>query len=178
MVNEFSEYARAPSLNLSSVDINQLVQDVLELYEPDKIKIKLRLEKDIAEVLGDATMLRQVLHNLLQNAQDALDKTPKATIQVNTFQHGDEVCLSVSDNGTGFPLEILSSAFEPYMTTKQHGTGLGLAIVKKIVEEHKGTINVENIQLDKDVLGGAIVTVCLPSNNEPSKAKTSKADES
>lgn len=187
MVNEFSEYARAPSLNLSSVDINRLVQDVLELYEPAQIKIKTNLGKSIAEVLGDATMLRQVLHNLLQNAQDALEKTPKATIEVRTFQKGDEVCLSVSDNGTGFPLEILSSVFEPYMTTKQHGTGLGLAIVKKIVEEHKGTISVENIQIDKDVLGGAIVTVCLPSNNAISKdvgdqskrkTKTSKADKS
>jgi nitrogen fixation/metabolism regulation signal transduction histidine kinase len=73
------------------------------------------------------------------------------------------------------------------MTTKQHGTGLGLAIVKKIVEEHKGTINIENIQVDKDLLGGAIVTVCLPSNNKVSKnvgeqskrkTKTSKADKS
>lgn len=162
MVNEFSEYARAPSLNLSLIDVNILIQDVLELYQPEQIDIKTDLSVSIDKIMGDPTMLRQVLHNLLQNAQDALNKTPNANIVIKSRQIGQEILLSVTDNGSGFPLEILSNAFEPYMTTKQHGTGLGLAIVKKIIEEHKGNITIENIASENDLNTGAIVTIHLP----------------
>jgi len=162
MVNEFSEYARAPSLNLSLIDVNLLIQDVLELYQPEQINIKTNLTPNLAKVMGDPTMLRQVLHNLLQNAQDALNKTPNGNINIQSRQSGQEILLSVTDNGGGFPLEILSNAFEPYMTTKQHGTGLGLAIVKKIIEEHKGNIAIENIASENDQNTGAIVTIHLP----------------
>jgi nitrogen fixation/metabolism regulation signal transduction histidine kinase len=176
MVNEFSEYARAPALNLSRVNINSLVQDVLELYSPDQITIKTRLANRLPLILGDATMLRQVLHNLLQNAQDALEKTSKACIEIITVQKQNLVCLTVSDNGSGFPIEILSNAFEPYMTTKQHGTGLGLAIVKKIIEEHKGTINIENIVLENEVIHGAKITVCLPMSEEKLESEDTQMD--
>ena len=170
MVNEFSEYARAPALNLATLDFNALVKDVLALYEPQGIKLKVTLAKQALHVLGDVTMLRQVLHNLLQNAQDALDGIKNATIELTTLKKSDEVLLIVSDNGTGFPVEILSRAFEPYMTTKNHGTGLGLAIVKKIIEEHKGTITIVNADAQ-----GAIVTVSLPikSTQIASKRKSS-----
>lgn len=162
MVNEFSEYARAPALNLGTLDLNQLIKDVLALYEPQGIKLKASFSKQAIQVLGDATMLRQVLHNLLQNAQDALEGIKDATIELKTVQKSDEVLLTVSDNGAGFPLEILSRAFEPYMTTKNHGTGLGLPIVKKIIEEHKGTITIENADPQFAGHKGAIVTVSLP----------------
>ena len=179
MVNEFSEYARAPALNLATVDLNALVKDVLALYEPQGIKLKVTLAKQDLHVLGDATMLRQVLHNLLQNAQDALDGTKNASIELTTFKKSDEVLLMVSDNGTGFPVEILSRAFEPYMTTKNHGTGLGLAIVKKIIEEHKGTITIENADAQSAGHKGAIVTVSLPikSTQIASKRKSSSKAE-
>jgi nitrogen fixation/metabolism regulation signal transduction histidine kinase len=172
MVNEFSEYARAPSLNLSLIDVNALVQDVLELYQPEQINIQTELSENLAKVMGDPTMLRQVLHNLLQNAQDALNKTPDAKIIIKSLQRNQDILLTVTDNGAGFPLEILSNAFEPYMTTKQHGTGLGLAIVKKIIEEHKGNIAIENIPLEMDHGSGAIVTISLPMADVASADKS------
>jgi nitrogen fixation/metabolism regulation signal transduction histidine kinase len=157
MVNEFSEYARAPALNLGRVDLNQLIKDVLALYEPVGVEIEVSLKDGLPSISGDITMLRQVLHNLLQNAQDASESQDKPTISICSAVEGDRVKLTVRDNGTGFPMEILSRAFEPYMTTKRHGTGLGLAIVRKIVEEHKG-----NIRLENSDGSGAIVTVTLP----------------
>jgi len=157
MVNEFSEYARAPALNLSQVDLTRLIEDVLALYESAGARIEVVLAENLPPVLGDATMLRQVLHNLLQNAQDALEGRPDGLITINTSMQEAEVKLTVMDNGEGFPLETISRAFEPYMTTKRHGTGLGLAIVKKIVEEHKGHIKIENSDQ-----GGARVVVTLP----------------
>ena len=158
MVNEFSEYARAPALNLAEVDLNRLIEDVLALYESMGAEMNITLDPRLPAVMGDVTMLRQVLHNLLQNAQDALEGRSAPTIFISTAADGAEVKLSVKDNGDGFPVEIISRAFEPYMTTKRHGTGLGLAIVKKIVEEHKGSIRIENSEQ-----GGAIVTVTLPA---------------
>ncbi|PKO91046.1 MAG: PAS domain-containing sensor histidine kinase [Betaproteobacteria bacterium HGW-Betaproteobacteria-1] len=157
MVNEFSEYARAPALNLSEVDINRLIEDVMALYEPARIAIEVKLSKTRALVQGDVTMLRQVLHNLLQNAQDALEGNPQPVIVLSTASHGENIHLTISDNGDGFPPEMMARVFEPYITTKRHGTGLGLAIVKKIVDEHKGTIRIENGEG-----GGACVTIILP----------------
>ncbi|OAM51800.1 PAS domain-containing sensor histidine kinase [Methylovorus sp. MM2] len=157
MVNEFSEYARAPAPNLAPVDLNLLVEGVLALYEPEHIQLNVSLNPNLPSVLGDATMLRQVLHNLLQNAQDAIVGRDAATIHIITDLQDNEVKLSVQDNGDGFPLEIIARAFEPYMTTKKHGTGLGLAIVRKIIEEHKGSIKIENL-----AEGGASVMITLP----------------
>ncbi len=157
MVNEFSEYARAPALNLTQVDLNRLIEDVMALYEPVGIQIHVKLSKVKSLVLGDATMLRQVLHNLLQNAQDALETKPKPHIVLSTAKHGEKIHLTVMDNGDGFPPEMMARVFEPYITTKRHGTGLGLAIVKKIVDEHRGSIKIENSEH-----GGACVTIILP----------------
>ena len=157
MVNEFSEYARLPALSLDTVDLKQLIQDVLGLYEAGHVSITVDIPVELPKVHGDATMLRQVLHNLLQNAQDALENHPQPEITISCHLADDRVRLCVTDNGTGFPLEILSHAFEPYMTTKRHGTGLGLAIVRKIIEEHKGSIKVENLET-----GGAAVLITIP----------------
>ena len=158
MVNEFSEYARSPELNLAEVDLNLLINDVLALYEPVGVEMRIDLQPNLPPVHGDATMLRQVLHNLLQNAQDALEGQAAPVIEISSAALDDKVKLTIRDNGIGFPLEILSHAFEPYMTTKRHGTGLGLAIVKKIIEEHKGGIKLENARQ-----GGACITVVLPA---------------
>ena len=158
MVNEFSEYARAPALNLTELNLNSLIQEMLVLYEPLGIEINVMLDKKLPKVLGDGTMLRQVLHNLLQNAQDALENRPSPNISISSTSTATEVKLSVQDNGEGFPLDIMARAFEPYMTTKRHGTGLGLAIVKKIIEEHKGSIRLSNVEPT-----GASVTITLPA---------------
>ncbi len=162
MVNEFSEYARAPSAKLIKLNINKLIKDVSALYEgvqedSAQIKITFSLMPDMPDIKGDATMLRQVLHNLMQNAQDALKQIETPEILVQTTFDESAIKLSVKDNGQGFPPDLLAHAFEPYVTTKVHGTGLGLAIVKKMIEEHFGQIKIENNQT-----GGACITIVLP----------------
>lgn len=172
MVNEFSEYARSPAPQLQALDLNKLIQEVVSFYDLPATKLQLSLEKQAPAIKGDSTMLRQVIHNLLQNAQDALIEQSDALIQVQTKSVGAMLLLTVADNGTGFPADMLAHAFEPYMTTKSHGTGLGLAIVKKIIEEHKGWIKIENLgdggsgqaTSAREQKSGALVTISLPLN--------------
>ena len=169
MVNEFSEYARAPKLELHLLDINKLVGEVLALYEHTNEEtgselaphIELLLGSDLPLVRGDSARLRQVIHNLLQNAQDTLVGITDPTITVRTGVSQSSISLSVSDNGSGFPDEVRARAFEPYVTTKPKGTGLGLPIVKKIVEEHNGTIQIENT-----LPHGARISITLPMTVE------------
>ena len=158
MVNEFSEYARAPKLNLELIDINETIKEISHLFENSGIKITTTLLKGLPKIKVDVNMMRQVLINLIQNAQDAMiNNTKKPSIKINTNKYKNYLILSIEDNGPGFSLDILKKAFEPYVTSKSHGTGLGLAIVKKIIEEHEGTIVVENIKN-----GGANINIQLP----------------
>jgi len=157
MVGDFADYARGPVLKPVRLDMHRLIREVLGLYEANAIPIAVHLEAAHGEVNGDATRLRQVLHNLLQNAQDALHGVVQPQITLSSATHGAEIRLCVEDNGAGFPESVLARAFEPYMTTKTKGTGLGLAIVKKIVEEHGGIIGIENRES-----GGARVNISLP----------------
>ena len=157
MVNDFANYARGPALKLSHLEVHKLIKEVLGLYETNAIHIVLKLDALQSEVNGDATRLRQVIHNLLQNAQDALQGVAQPQITLHTETQNGEIHLWVEDNGAGFSESVLSRAFEPYMTTKTKGTGLGLAIVKKIVEEHGGHIAIEN-----NVSGGARISIVLP----------------
>jgi nitrogen fixation/metabolism regulation signal transduction histidine kinase len=161
MVNEFSDYARSPAPQLQKLDLNNLIKEVVSLYDQSGSKISLVLEKQSCPIKGDSTMLRQVIHNLLQNAQDALVDQADATIAVQTKIEGEMLALTVTDNGLGFPEDMLLHVFEPYVTTKSHGTGLGLAIVKKIIEEHKGSIKIENVPKAMQTTG-AIVTIKIP----------------
>ena len=157
MVTEFADYARAPAPKLVALDMHQLLREVLGLYEASSSPIILRLNAAQAWVKGDATRLRQVIHNLLQNSYDALQNVAQREIIVSTAEEGGALKLCVQDNGCGFPEHLLARAFEPYRTTKPKGTGLGLAIVKKIVEEHGGSIVIENV-----AAGGTRVSVTLP----------------
>lgn len=157
MVSDFANYARGPVLKLVSLNLHQLIEEVLALYEANAVAISLDLQATQMVVQGDATRLRQVLHNLLKNAQEALLDNPAPRITIGTRNERDQIVLQVRDNGSGFSPEILAKAFEPYMTTKSKGTGLGLAIVRKIVEEHNGHIDIENEQS-----GGATITLSLP----------------
>jgi nitrogen fixation/metabolism regulation signal transduction histidine kinase len=162
MVDDFSDYARLPLPTLAALDLNQLVTEVLELYEESRAVIVARLGEGLPPVLGDATQLRQVIHNLLQNAEDALAGREDPRIEVRTERAGGRVRLSVLDNGGGFPEGVMKRVFEPYVTTKPKGTGLGLAIVKKIIDEHHGSVNVENRVRGAGEGGGAAVTIALP----------------
>ena len=165
MVNEFSEYARSPAPHFDELDLNKLIREVMSLYDLPKIRMQQTLTSDPCVVRGDTTMLRQVLHNLLQNAQDALVDKKSALISVSTESINNMLVLRVQDNGGGFAAEMMQHIFEPYVTSKPHGTGLGLAIVKKIIEEHKGTIRVENTGSSEDATLGAVVTISIPLFN-------------
>lgn len=161
MVSDFADYARGPVLKLTRLDLHRLIKEVLGLYEANDVPIVLDLMGASAQINGDATRLRQVFHNLLQNAQDAMAGVTAPKIILSSEVVHEEIHLQVRDNGSGFSENALSRVFEPYMTTKPKGTGLGLAIVKKIIEEHGGRINVEN-----HVNGGACVNIWLPLNKE------------
>ncbi len=162
MVNEFSEYARSPTPHLESLDLNALIREIVSFYDAPKVSIQLALTEQACLIKGDSTMLRQVLHNLLQNAQDALASALTPLIQITTAVYDNMLVLTVQDNGGGFPAEMMLHVFEPYMTTKPHGTGLGLAIVKKIIEEHKGNIKIENVFSNEANGSGAIITISIP----------------
>jgi len=161
MVDDFRDYARLPAPEPARLDLNGLVVDVLALYENSRVPIGKRLAQDLPPVWADGAQIRQVIHNLVQNAQDALENVRSAAhppaIEVRTELAGDRVRLAVSDNGGGFPEELMARIFEPYVTTKPKGTGLGLAIVKKIIDEHHGSVAIENRPAR-----GASVTVLLP----------------
>jgi nitrogen fixation/metabolism regulation signal transduction histidine kinase len=161
LVNEFRDYARLPSAELKSVDLNALVRDVLQLYDADSGQVGVVIDLDTTApcVLGDAQQLRQVIHNLVQNAQDASETTAadvRVTVRTQWSEANGRVRLSVLDFGTGFPEHILKRAFEPYVTTKVRGTGLGLAVVKKIADEHGSRVDISNRVLDGKVVGAQV----------------------
>ena len=176
LVNEFRDYARLPTAELLPVDLNALATDVLQLYGRDAgdagdaaataalVPVRLELDPACPLILGDAMQLRQVIHNLLQNAQDATETVPagavprEVVLRTQWNEASNRVRLVVQDSGGGFPEHILKRAFEPYVTTKAKGTGLGLAVVKKIADEHGARIDLKN-RLEDDRLVGAQVSL-------------------
>ncbi|MEH0168193.1 ATP-binding protein [Paucibacter sp. JuS9] len=158
LVNEFRDYARLPAAQLTALDLNNLVAEVLLLYVPAQEAGRLHADL-VAEpplIMGDATQLRQVIHNLVQNGLDAVSERPDGHVQVRTqksFSEAGELRslrLQIIDNGPGFADKVLKRAFEPYVTTKSKGTGLGLAVVKKIADEHGARIRLSNLHKDGD----------------------------
>ena len=168
LVNEFRDYARLPAAELQPLDLNALIADVLHLYgeENASVPVKAELDPRCPRIAGDAQQLRQVVHNLLQNAQDATmqaraegkETEPFVRISTRLSESSGRVRLSISDSGTGFPAHILQRAFEPYVTTKARGTGLGLAVVKKIADEHGARIDLSN-RIENGELRGAQVSL-------------------
>ncbi|AKU14611.1 sensory transduction histidine kinase [Azoarcus sp. CIB] len=156
MVNDFRDYAKLPSPVLGRLDLNALVGEVLNLYESSPVMIRAELGRNLPPVAGDASQIRQVIHNLLQNAEDALAGQEGGVVTLTTRLDGDRVALQLRDNGPGFPAQLLTRAFEPYFTTKSRGTGLGLAMVKKIIDEHGGEVRLLNGET-----GGAEVRIRL-----------------
>ncbi len=160
MVDEFRDYARTPPARLRAVDLNALIREVQGMYENAVVAPTVALDPALPAASGDPEQLRQVIHNLVQNAIDAVAATPAPAILVKTEaalgSAAGGVRFSITDNGPGFAQKIIANAFEPYVTTKAKGTGLGLAIVKKIIDDHKGTITLVN-----DVKGGARIDIHL-----------------
>jgi PAS domain S-box-containing protein len=163
MVNAFSEYARTPRMEITRFDLNALITELSELYaHHDKpLAITLALSPDLPPIEADAGRLRQVLHNLLRNALEAMEHQEEARVEITTRRvtsaDSDVVEIKVADNGPGFLRDVVHQAFEPYVTSKPKGTGLGLAIVKKLVEEHGGQINARNREQ-----GGAEISILIP----------------
>jgi nitrogen fixation/metabolism regulation signal transduction histidine kinase len=178
MVNAFSEYARAPRFEMAEVNLNQLVTEVIDLYRAQVagrgLTLEVLLAPEATRLVADRGRLRQLLHNLLTNAVEALEGRPGGSITVATrlVQRNDEdvVEIVVEDNGPGFPRDLIGQAFDPYVTTKPRGTGLGLAIVRKIVEEHGG-----HAEADNRTDGGARVRVELPLN-ETTRAQAAQRE--
>ncbi len=166
LVNEFRDYARLPAAVLQPVDLNALITDVLALYDTAAVPVVAQLDAECPCIAADAEQVRQVIHNLVQNAQDA---TPQGrggvvTLRTQLTGGGQRVRLAVLDSGTGFPEHILQRAFEPYVTTKVKGTGLGLAVVKKIADEHGARVQLSNRELDGRLAGGQVTVSFAVAN--------------
>jgi len=176
MVNAFSDYARAPDMDIGRFNLDRLVHEVVDLYRAQDSGVRIAVSSDdsIPPVDADMGRIRQILHNLIRNATEALENTENGRIDVEVsrteIDNVDYVQIVVDDNGPGFKTGSVSQVFDPYVTTKPKGTGLGLAIVKKLVEEHMGTIRAEN---RKD--GGASISIRLPRNEAAREAIIAKA---
>jgi len=165
MVNDFRDFAKTPTPQLKPVSINMLTTEILGLYEGSPLRTQ--LDPRCPDIMGDPTQLRQVIHNLLQNAQDATleGARPSEPVEVKTelVPYGEHngveqkaVRLTISDSGIGFTAKILARAFEPYVTTKSKGTGLGLAVVKKIIDDHSAKIEIRNRMQGEEVVGAQV----------------------
>ncbi len=176
MVNAFSDYARAPDMEISRFDLDKFVHEIVDLYRAQESGVEIVLTSDptMPMIEGDIGRVRQIMHNLLRNAVEALEGRSDGRIDVHVsaaeIDGVDIIQLKVEDNGPGFKAGSISQIFDPYVTTKPKGTGLGLAIVKKLVEEHVGSIRAKN---RND--GGAMISIRLPINEAAREQIISKA---
>ena len=165
MVNAFSDYARAPDMEISSFDIKILIDEVIDLYKEQEARIKILFSVNsiIEDFDADPGRIRQMMHNLIRNSIEAIDVRESGYIKINVnlleIKQTEMIEILVEDNGGGFEAESLGQIFDPYVTSKPKGTGLGLAIVKKLVEEHMGSITAENTKNN-----GALIRILLPKN--------------
>jgi nitrogen fixation/metabolism regulation signal transduction histidine kinase len=183
LVNEFRDYARLPAARLIQLDLNELVIEVLGLYANEQEAGRLRADLGVGlpAIVGDHSQLRQVIHNLVQNALDAVVDRPEGRVELCTEVTRNEqgelraVRLQVVDNGPGFAEKVLKRAFEPYVTTKSKGTGLGLAVVKKIADEHGARVRIANlVSASGEGVGGAQVSLSF-SKFAPADGSTTVA---
>ena len=160
MVAAFSEYAKAPEMHISEFDLTALIRQVSDLYhaQDPRVAFGLSLDPRASALEADSGRIRQLLNNLLTNSLEALDGRENPVIMIETKRAGDQIVLTVIDNGPGFQGGLIEHAFDPYVTTKPKGTGLGLAIVRRIVEEHGGQVEVDNAPK-----GGARIRITLPA---------------
>lgn len=176
MVNAFSDYARAPDMDISHFDLDKLAHEVIDLYRAQESDVEIVLTSDPTMAMFEADMgrVRQILHNLIRNAVEALENSQGGRIDVQVggaeIDGVQMIQIKVEDNGPGFKTGSVSQVFDPYVTTKPKGTGLGLAIVKKLVEEHVGTIRASN-RTD----GGAMISIRMPINEAAREAMIAKA---
>ena len=149
IVTRFSDFAKMPQPELSPVNLNEIVRNVVKLFEAQfsavgrpPITPELHLEENLPLIQADATLLHRAIENLVLNAMDAMPAG--GVLMLRTMHTEDNVRLEVSDTGSGLTPEESERIFTPYYTSKQHGTGLGLAIVQAVVADHGGSISVES----------------------------------
>ena len=147
MVDDFSEYARPSKKMTEDIDMSTLIHEVLALYSSqNSVSFKTSFASDLPMINADPVSIRQVLHNLLKNALEAIAFVGEISIDLSSIRknNAEFVEMAIYDEGTGISDEQIEKIFDPYETNKSKGTGLGLAIVKKIIEEHGGVIWVDN----------------------------------
>jgi len=152
IVNQLREFSRQSRFEILSVDVNEAIENVMALTSQQlmnhNIRVVKNLQPDLPRVMGDSNQLEQVFLNLISNARDAMEKTQKKTLTIETISrpYNGTVEINISDTGTGIPREVLDKIFDPFFTTKQvgKGTGLGLSICYSIIELHEGKIEVES----------------------------------
>ena len=157
MVNEFAEYSRTPSIVRKTINITELIDEISYLYSDQSIEIQKNYPKKIKEIKIDENKFRQVLINIFDNSKAAIENIEHPKIVITVKYNKNFVMLKFEDNGIGIPKEIIEKIYEPYVTSKKTGTGLGLAIVNKIIEEHSGNIEINNIKPN-----GACILITLP----------------
>jgi len=162
LVDAFGDYAREPELVREPVSLDELIREVVTLYRQggNDIHFELDLVPGPQGFRADSGRLRQMLHNLIRNADEANEEST-VSLRISTSERdagGRRILeLELLDDGPGFPAAVLEQPFEPYVTGKGKGRGLGLAICRKIVSEHDGSIEIEN-----RATGGARIVVRLP----------------
>ena len=163
LVDAFGDYAQEPQLERSPMVLDQLIKDVVALYqhEDQQVEFHLKLIAGPPGLSADSGQIRQLLHNIIANSSEAVKKGEQAEVHIRTrliTQAGKKwLEIEISDHGPGYPEVVLEKPFEPYVTFKTSGTGLGLAICRKIVSEHDGRITIYN-----PTVGGACTTIILP----------------
>ena len=163
LVDAFGDYAQGPQMERAPVELDQLIREVVELYqhEDQRVQFQLKLIAGPSGFVADSGQLRQLLHNLIVNSSEAVVADKQAEVRIHTrliTQAGRQwLEMEVNDRGPGYPQAVLEKPFEPYVTFKTTGSGLGLAICRKIVSEHDGRITIHN-----PAAGGACTTIILP----------------
>jgi two-component system sensor histidine kinase HydH len=172
ILDGFLKYVRRPDLQLTTVDLNELVSDMVDFYSPQAyshaLTVRQSFSNDPLLCRADPDALKQVLLNLFINSQQAMDKGGE--LMIRTARRADQAIIQVSDTGRGIPPEKLPMLFQPYCSLRSGGNGLGLATAKKIIEAHDGTISVHS-EVDK----GTALTIELPlasGTPEPSGKST------
>ena len=166
ILDGFLKYVRRPDLQLTTVDLNELVSDMVDFYSPQAcshaLTVRQSFSNDPLPCRADPGALKQVLLNLFINSQQAMDKGGE--LMIRTARRAGQAVIQVSDTGRGIPPEKLPTLFQPYCSLRSGGNGLGLATARKIIEAHDGTISVHS-EVDK----GTAFTIELPLMNGTSE---------